>query len=100
MMSQGCQGIFRCRHPMLIRWRAHGRVADRRCIKRKQSVFADLVVIEPGNLHEEIMRMLAVIDRIAECRFTLLKQLRIETLGDCGGVKADHGPKRKLSPPA
>src|SRR5262249_34625185 len=45
---------------------------------------------------EEIMRVLAIVDRLAEGRLSLLKQKRVEALGHSGGLQADHGAEREL----
>src|SRR6185312_12969927 len=97
MMSQCGQRIFRSTYAMFKSRGPHRRVANGRSIKREQPVLPDLVVIERGNLHEEIMGMLPVIDRLAECRFALLKELWIGAFCHAGGVKADHGPQRELA---
>ena len=41
----------------------------------KQRAVSQLVVIQGGQLHEEIVGMLAIHDGVAECGFSLLEKL-------------------------
>ena len=59
-----------------------------RGVKGKQAVLPQFQVIERGNLHEEIMRMLAVNNRLPESSFALLKQKRVVPARDGCGLKA------------
>src|SRR5450432_360283 len=76
---------------------AHGRITDRSSIKRQQPVLPDFVIVERGNLHKEIMWMLAIIDRLAKRGFALLKEFRIEPLRHGCRIKAHHGAQGDLA---
>src|SRR5215472_3723361 len=80
------------------RW-THGRIADRSRVKREQGMIAQLPVVDRCYLHEEVMRVLAINDGSAERRFTLLKQLRVETVAYGCRLQAEHGPQCQLSRP-
>src|SRR6185312_9277913 len=82
---------------MRIRAWPHGRIANRSGVKRKQRVVPQREVVERGQFHEEIVRVLAVINRLAESRFTLLEQKWIETLGHGCRFQAEHSAECKLA---
>src|ERR1700761_4551242 len=77
----------------------HSRIADGRCIKREQTVCSQAQIIECRQLHDEVMRMLSVIDWLAKSRFSLLKKQRIEAIGDSCRLQAEHGAESKLASP-
>src|SRR6476661_3006128 len=83
---------------MGIRAWPHGWIADRRSIKREQRIFSESQIVERGQFHDEVMRMLAVIDRLAERRFTLLEQKRVEALRHGCRLQTEHGPKCEFAP--
>src|SRR5438874_2585020 len=78
---------------------SHGRIADRRGIKRKQAVFSQAQVVQSGQLHDEVVGVLPVIDRLAERRLSLLEKQRIEALRYGCRFQAEHGSERKLAAP-
>src|ERR1700749_3047879 len=98
-MSQGSHRVFRSRGAMRIGAWPHRWISNRGCIKRKQRIVPQAQIIERSELHDEIMRVLAVIDRLAKGSFTLLEKQWIETLRHGRRFKAQHGAKRKLSVP-
>src|SRR6266571_2283830 len=77
----------------------HGRISHRRGIKRKETVFSQPQVVQRGHLHDEVVRMLPVIDRLAESRLSLLEKQRIEALRYGCRLQAEHGSERKLAAP-
>ena len=82
---------------MWIGDRADGWVPNRSRIKANQSMIAEFHIIEHGEFHEEVVRVLAIYDGLAEGGLALLKEFRIIAAGDGGGLKRKHGPQRKLA---
>src|ERR1700722_18609405 len=70
--------------------RPDGGIAYRRSVKAEQRVVRERQIVERGQLHKEIVRVLAVDDRIAVSRFSLLKQLRIIAAADRRRLKRKH----------
>src|SRR5579864_3684315 len=75
---------------MRICRRADCRIADRRRVYGKQSALAEPEVVERGNLHEEIVGMLAVSDWYAVGRLALLEEERIALVTDGRGLETHH----------
>lgn len=76
---------------------AYGGVSGGRGIEGKQRVGAELPIVERGDLHEEIVRVLAVDDGAAVGGFSLLEEQRVFAAGDGGGLKAEHGAQSELA---
>ena len=74
-----------------------GGIADRRGVEAQQGVFASSDVVEGGDLHEEVVRMLAVDDRLAEGGLALLEEQWILAAGDGGGFEGEHRAEGKLA---
>src|SRR6185312_9578656 len=96
MVAQWRHWIFPGRRAMRVSDWAHRRIAHGRGVNREESLFADLPVVECGNFHDEVMRMLSVIDRAPKGRFTLLEKLGVETICDGRRLQAQHGTKCEL----
>ena len=77
MMAQRREWVFRCRCPMRKGNWAERWISDGCGIDRKHRLLAEPVVVERGNLHKEVVRVLAVDDGLAEGGFALLKELGI-----------------------
>src|SRR5205807_485573 len=75
--------------------RAQSGVADGCEIETQDCFFADRMGVLESQLHEEIVRMLAIHDGLAKCCFAGLKQFRITPLRHRGRIEAQHGPKQK-----
>src|SRR5260370_19838294 len=97
MVSQRSNRVLRCRGAVRIsRW-PHSRVADRCKIEREHGFLVQLVVIECSQLHEEVVRVLAVNDWFSECGFALLEQLWITLGGNCCRLQTQHGSQGQSS---
>src|SRR6185437_17082659 len=81
---------------MRVSHRSHGGIAHRSSIKRKQRLVVQLPVVQRGDLHEKVMRMLAIIDGPAKSCFTLLEELRVKAMRDGGRFQARHGAQGEL----
>src|SRR5258706_15418768 len=62
VMAERGDGIFGCRCAMGVSHGPQRGITDRRCVKSQGSFLLDAHVIERRQLHEEIMRVLAVDD--------------------------------------
>src|SRR5215469_1940213 len=82
---------------MWIGRRSDGGIAYGSEIKGEQVAFADRQIINRGQLHEKVVRMLSICNRQSISRFTLLEQQRVTFAGHSCGLKAEHRPGRKLS---
>ena len=91
MMTKRSNGIFRRRRPVWESWRPEGGIADRRSIERKRGILRQLVIVERGQFHEEVMRMLSVNNWAAVSRLSLLEQLRVAAARDRRRLQAQHG---------
>src|SRR4051794_21158157 len=82
---------------MRVRCRPHRGVTHSREVKRHQTPVAYLVVIERGEFHDEVMRMLPINDRLSECSLALLKQQWILTTTHGRRLQARHEAKRQCA---
>ena len=73
MMAERGQWILGSRLAMRISDRTERGIAHGRGVKRQQRFFSERVIIERGQLHKKIMRMLAIHDGQAVRGFALLK---------------------------
>src|SRR5579864_1308349 len=69
----------------------HGGIAHGSCVEGKKRVLSEAQIVDRGQLHEEVVRMLAVIDGLAVRRLALLEKLRIALSGDGSRLQAQHG---------
>ncbi len=97
MVTERGDGIFTGRLAMRIRSRPDGRVAHRCGVERQQRVVRNRKIVERGDLHEEIMRMLAVDDRRSIRSLALLEELRIVAITDGCRLKREHGAHGELA---
>src|SRR6266496_3530486 len=70
---------------------AYGGVPDGCSIKRQQGLVAQTQVVESGEFHDEIVRVLTVHDGPSKSSFSLLKQFWIVSAGHSCRFKAQHG---------
>ena len=68
----------------------NGGIADRSSVETQESAFAETNVVKGGDLHEEVVRMLAIDDGLAECGFTLLEQFGVLAGGDRSRLEREH----------
>ena len=80
--------------PMRKRLRTQRRIAHRACIQAKDRVRTNLAVVQAGEFHEQVVRMLPVDNRLAIGRLTLLKQLWIKPSSNRRRFQAEHGAQR------
>ena len=90
MMAEWRDRIFRRRCPVRVRCRTHSRVSHRSKIEREQAVFPDFQVVKSSQLHNEIVRVLAIDDWFAKRSFSLLKQFWVEPPDHRAWFKAQH----------
>src|SRR5580704_12287197 len=96
-MAERSQWIFRGGGAMRKRYRPQRWIPCRCGIERENGLLAKFVVIECGNFHEEIVRVLAVDNGLAEGGFTLLEEFGIIAAGDGGGFEAEHGTQGQFA---
>ena len=99
MMAERGQRIFRSGRPVRVSDRPDGRIANGCGIKREQPVLPQLQIVERGNLHEKIMRMLPVGNGLSKSRFAQLKKQRVLAPRDGGGFEAQHRSRREHARP-
>ena len=75
------------------RRRTHRRIAHGSGIKRQQRAIRQLVVVQRGEFHEEIVGVLAVHDGTAEGGFALLEKFRVAAVRNRGRLETEHGPE-------
>src|SRR5882762_1605014 len=74
MMAERGQWFLRGGGAMWVRHRTHRRIPDRSKIEREQPPAPQPQIVKRGNLHEQIMWMLAVDNWLSEGCFSLLEQ--------------------------
>src|SRR6185312_1157325 len=99
MMAQRSGRVLGRSRSMRVSWWSHRRVADWGRVNRQDCSIAERVVVHRREFHEEVVWVLAVHNRPAECGFTLLKQFRIAPLTDSCGFQAEHRAQREGSVP-
>src|SRR4051812_27032543 len=90
-------GELHCTCPMRIRYRTKGGLSDRSIVNVPYGVVTQRVRVLDTEVHEEIVRMLAIDDRLAIGRLSCLKQKRIPAVRDCRRLKTEHGPEHDAS---
>src|SRR5437868_11768256 len=90
MVPERRNRILRSRCAVWIGKRTDCRITHRRGVERYQRLLPELIVVQNGEFHKEVMRMLTIDDRLAESGFALLKQFRIAPLGYGGWFQAQH----------
>src|SRR5580698_4735378 len=93
MMAEWGEWVFRSRGPVRKCDWAEGWVSYWSGIKRQDGLFTGLVVVERGEFHEEVVRVLAVDDGFAEGSLTLLEELGIIAARYGCRFKTEHGPQ-------
>ena len=89
--------IVHRRCAMHERHRTERRFAHRRTDQGDACVVGDRNPPRRRELHEEIVRMLAIDQRLAVERFARLKKLAIAVSADRGGIEAQHSGKHQLT---
>ena len=79
--------------------RSQRRIAEGRGVEREQAVLSEFEIVERGNLHEKIVRMLGVGYRRSKRGLALLEKQWILAAGNCGGLKTQHHAGSKCSRP-
>ncbi len=97
MMAEGGDGIFGGGLTVRVGDGADGGVADWRGVEAEESALAEMDVVERGDLHEEVVGVLAVDDGFAEGGFALLKELGVLAGADRGGFERKHGAESELA---
>lgn len=95
VVAERGDGIFGCGNAVGIGGGSDGGIADGSGVEGKEAFLAEMEVVEGGEFHKEIVRMLAVNDGKTESGFALLKQQGIAAAGDGGGFEAEHGARGK-----
>ena len=97
MMAERGDGVLGGGHAVRIGGGAYRRVADGRGVEAQQRPFAEPDIVERAELHEEVVRVLAVDDGLAEGGLALLEELRVLAVGDGSGFEREHRPQRELT---
>src|SRR5688572_485522 len=90
------QGSDRRRERRDAMWKSHRtkrRFAGQPRVELQSHSRGQLALIDARCLHEEIVRMLPVVDGTAVARFARRKQIRIAALADGGALDAEHRSK-------
>src|SRR5437764_7162729 len=95
MMAERSQWIFRCGSPMRIRRRTHRRIAYWSSVERYRRVFVDVVVINGGQFHEEIVWVLGINNRLAISGLALLKEFWIASIRNSYRFETQHASQRE-----
>src|SRR5579883_244522 len=93
MMAERGEGVAFRAHAMRKGDGAERGVTDGRGVEAGETVLAEVAVIDGGQFHEEVVRVLAVDDGLAEGGFALLEDLGVIAARDRGRLKAEHGAK-------
>src|SRR6516165_10468203 len=96
MMAQSSDRILRRRGAMRIGCRSDGGITDGGRVKRQPSLLAEFPVVESGQFHQELVRVLAIDDWIAIGRLALLKEQRILPLSNGCGFEAEHSTQGEI----
>ena len=70
--------------------RPERRLAREREVELGADVVGDLAAVERGELHEEVVRVLAVVQRLAVQRLAALQQQRVAAASDRRGLEREH----------
>jgi hypothetical protein len=97
MVAEGGDGIFGGGLAVGVGGGADGGVADGGSVKAEEGLLAEAEVVEGGELHEEVVRVLAVDDGLAEGGLALLEELGI--LAACDGAGSRENMARRGSCP-
>ncbi len=97
MVAEGGDGIFGCGLAVRVSGGADGGVSYGRGVEAEKGALAEVDVVEGGDLHEEVVGVLAVDDGLAECGFSLLEELGVLAVGDGGGFEGEHGAQSELA---
>src|SRR6185437_2836465 len=89
---------FRGRGAMRKRDRPKGRVADGREIRFEHGVIGNRPRIMKPQSHHQIVRVLPVLDRLAESSLASLKKERILAVADCCRLGAQHYVEKEVAP--
>jgi len=92
VMSEWRDGILRRRRPVRIGDRTHRWIAHGSGVERQESAIRQLVIVQRGKLHEEIVWVLAVHDGTPEGGLALLEEFRIAPVRNRGRLETEHGP--------
>jgi len=76
---------------------ADGWIANGCGVEAEEGRFAEVEVVEGGQLHEEVVRVLAIDDGFAECGLALLEEFGVIAAADGGGFEGEHGAKGELA---
>ena len=97
MVAESGDGVFGGGLAVRVGGGADGGVADRGGVEAEEGVFAEAEVVEGGDLHEEVVGVLAVDDGLAEGGFALLEELGVLAGADGGGFEREHGAQGELA---
>ena len=95
VMAQWRGRILRCGGPMHERHRTERRFACWTACDREAGLVRDRDSPHAGELHEQIVRMLAVDQRTTAERLAALKDLCVARFADGGRVEAEHAVQRQ-----
>ena len=98
MMAEGGFRKLRGRGAMRVRHRTQRRVADGCVVQVQHGGFAQVARVVGAQSHHEVVRMLAVDNRMAVRGLTGLEQLRVAFAGDGGGLRLSMVSNNRLPP--
>ena len=97
MVAESGDGVFGGGEAVRVGGGADGGVADGCGVEAEEGALAEADVVEGGDLHEEVVRVLAVDDGLAEGGLALLEELGVLAVGDGGGFEREHGAEGELA---
>ena len=91
VVAEGGDGVLGGGGAVGVGGGAEGGVADGGEVEAEEGCFGEAEVVQGGELHDEVVGVLAVDDGVASGGFALLKELGIEAVRDGGGLEREHG---------
>ncbi len=98
VMAQRRDGVFERREPVHERHRAERRLANRRARKREPEFLRERMSEHRRRLHEEVVRVLMIDQRITVESFPDLEDLAVSLRADGCGIEAQHQVQREAPP--
>ena len=97
VVAEGGEWVFGCGEAMRVGGGADGGIADGGSVEAEERTLAEMDVVEDGDLHEEVVWVLAVDDGLAEGAFALLKEQWVLAIGDGCGFEGEHRAQGELT---
>ena len=90
MVAQGTDRVFGSGCSMRVGCGANGRIAFRRKLQAQEPVFSQPQIVESGQFHEKVVRMLSIGNRRPIICFALLEKQGVTSARHGRRLKAEH----------